>query len=73
MVRLDALLAVRREFRDPRRVLDRLRGVADLLVQLRERLERRKVLLVQVDDILVGVDRVIGVVDFVGVHLRDSA
>ena len=42
--RLDALLRVLRQLGDARHVVDRLRRVVELVVELRERLERRHVL-----------------------------
>ena len=69
--RLDALLGVLRQLGDARHVLDGLRRVVQLVVELRERLERRDVLVVEVDDVLVRVDRALGVLDLVGVDLRD--
>ena len=66
-------MRVLRQLGDARHVVDRLRRVAQLVVELRERLERRDVLLVEIDDVLVGVDRALGVLDLVGVDLRDGA
>ena len=70
---LDALLGVLRELRDARHVVDRLRRVSLLVVELRERLERGEVRVVEVDDVLVRVDRAVGVLDLVGVDLSDRA
>ena len=71
--RLDPLPRVLREVGDAGHVVDRLRRVVELLVELRQRVERGDVVLVEIDDVLVGVDGLLVVLDFVGVHLRDGA
>ena len=70
--RLDPLLRVLRQLGDAAHVVDGLRRVVRLLVELRERLERFDVLLVEVDHVAVGVDRLVRVADLVGVHLRNG-
>ena len=62
-----------RQVGDARHVVDRLRRIALLLVELRERFERRDVRVVEVDDVAVGVDRAVDVLDLVGVDLGDRA
>ena len=70
---VDALLGVLRQLGDARHVVDGLRRVAQLVVELRQRLERRDVLLVEVDDVLVRVDGALGVLHLVGVDLGNRA
>jgi len=70
VVHLHALLAVGGQVGDAGHVVDGLGGVALLLEELRQRFERRDVRIVDVDDVAVGVDGVVEVLDFIGVHLR---
>ena len=69
--RVDALLRVLRQIRNPRHEVDRLGRVAELVVELGQSFQRRNVVLVEVDDVLVRVDRALCVFDFVRVDLRD--
>jgi hypothetical protein len=73
VVHLDALLAVGREVGDARHVVDRFRRIPLLLVELRERLERGDVGVLDVDDVEVRVDRALGVLDLLGVDLGGRA
>ncbi len=66
------LLGVLRQLGDAGHVFDGLRRVVGLLVELCERLERRDVRVLEVDDVLVGVDGAFRVLDFVREHLRDG-
>jgi hypothetical protein len=71
VVHLDALRAVAGEIGHPRHRLDGLRGVALLLVQLAQGLERRNVGIVEIDDVPVGIDGAVDVADFFRVDLGD--